>query len=310
MQPAGLLQEQELLHKGSFSSSMPDITMLQTIPLFSDLAEVEIEELARLLVEKSFPKGSEITEVGDAGDAFYIIQEGEVELSLKDTEGRYVPLDQIDAGEFFGELVMLTGESRRSTAKALTNVKVLELDREAFYGFLKRYPSSSMRIMIGLARRLRDTEQLLRFSTSQNANLIEDEKTSVGQRIADKIAEFSGSLAFLALNAVLFLTWILLNLPGSPVQFDPFPFGFLTMSVSLEAIFLSIFVLISQNRQASKDRIKSDLDYKVNLKAELEIGILMKDMHEIQDRLEIMQMDQARLHSLVRGDGAVLRGHD
>src|SRR6476661_7334393 len=119
------------------------------------------------------------------------------------------------------------------------------------------------------------------------------EKLSLVERVADWIAWFSGSMTFLSLNLVWFLLWILINTTDIGIrQFDPFPFGLLTMIVSLEAIFLSIFVLISQNRQAAKDRIKSEGDYRVNLKAELEIGLVLKDLRELQARIEVMQRDQ------------------
>jgi len=283
--------------------TMADLTLLQTIPLFRELPESELEQLGQMLVEREFAKGTDIVTIDTPGDTFYVIEEGEVELSLKDAEGRYVPLDRIDAGEFFGELAMLTGEARSASATAVTPVKVLELDRDSFFRFLKDHPDSAVRMMVVLARRLRDTEHLLQFQVSENPNRVVDDKVGIGQRIADAIADFSGSLPFLVINAAIFIGWILVNLPWSGFAFDPYPFAFLTMSVSLEAIFLSIFVLISQNRQAAKDRIKSELDYRVNLKAELEIGILLKDLREIQDRLEVMQHDQARFHSLVAKGG-------
>lgn len=277
---------------------MPDLNQLHTIPLFRELADNELTELLTMMEEHEYPKGTDIVRMGEAGDTFYIIQRGEVQVGLRDGDGRYVPLDRLDAGEFFGELAMLTGEARQASATAISAVQTLELDRAAFYTFLKAHPNSAVRFMVVLARRLRDTEQLLQYQVSESPAK-DESRASLGQRIADRIADFSGSLQFLAANAILFAVWIILNLPHSPFEFDPFPFGFLTMSVSLEAIFLSIFVLISQNRQASKDRVKAEQDYRVNLKAELEIGILLRDLREVQDRLEVMQHDQAVFHSLV-----------
>jgi CRP/FNR family cyclic AMP-dependent transcriptional regulator len=131
---------------------------------------------------------------------------------------------------------------------------------------------------------MRVTAELLRHTASRNVNdVIEDKRTTV-QKAADWIAEFSGSIAFLVIHLVLFALWIAMNvgegLPGIPM-FDPFPFGLLTMAVSLEAIILSVFVLLSQNRQAAKERVRGDIEYDVNLKAELEIAHL----HEKVDRL-------------------------
>ena len=130
---------------------------------------------------------------------------------------------------------------------------------------------------------------MLRSSVSRNVNLeVEDKRTRV-QKAADWIAEFSGSIPFLMMHIVIFAVWILLNvnwLPGwKPPMFDPFPFGLLTMVVSLEAIILSVFVLLSQNRQAAKEHIRGDIEYEVNLKAELEIAHLHEKMDDLHENL-------------------------
>jgi uncharacterized membrane protein len=135
-----------------------------------------------------------------------------------------------------------------------------------------------------MGRRMRVSAELLRHTASRNVNdVVEDKRTNV-QKTADWIAEFSGSLTFLVIHLVLFAAWIAMNvgdgIPGIPM-FDPFPFGLLTMAVSLEAIILSVFVLLSQNRQIAKERVRGDIEYDVNLKAELEIAHL----HEKVDRL-------------------------
>jgi CRP/FNR family cyclic AMP-dependent transcriptional regulator len=145
---------------------------------------------------------------------------------------------------------------------------------------------------------MRVTAELLRHTASRNVNeAVEDNRTSV-QKAADWIAEFSGSIAFLMIHLVLFFLWIVMNvgsgIPGIPM-FDPFPFGLLTMAVSLEAIILSVFVLLSQNRQVAKDRIRGDIEYDVNLKAELEIAHL----HEKVDRLTAEVLE--RLGRLEKG---------
>ena len=142
-----------------------------------------------------------------------------------------------------------------------------------------------MDVITAMGNRLRRTVQMLRHTASRNVNREVADSRSQVERVADWIAAFSGSIAFLMIHIVIFAVWILLNvnwLPGwKPPMFDPFPFGLLTMVVSLEAIILSVFVLLSQNRQAAKERIRGDIEYEVNLKAELEIAHL----HEKMDRL-------------------------
>jgi CRP/FNR family transcriptional regulator, cyclic AMP receptor protein len=278
----------------------PEAEAVLTIPIFRDLPEEDLQQLKGLLTERSFQSGVEIVPASrpqDGLSAGYLVVSGQVQLSLQDDDGRYVPLDIVEPGEYFGEEALGTGESRQMTARALTPVKVVELDRGIFFDFIDTHPASARHAIMGLARRLRETEHVLQYRASQNPNTVEEKQVSLGHRIADLIADFSGSLVFLNLNVLLFATWIVVNQPGSPLLFDPFPFSFLTMIVSLEAIMLSIFVLISQNRQAGRDRIKADLDYQVNLKAELEIALILKQLTELQQRMEMLQQDQAHLRN-------------
>lgn len=158
-----------------------------------------------------------------------------------------------------------------------------------------------MDLLASMGKRQRETVERLRHTATRNVNEeIEDKRTFV-QKSADWIAEFAGSIPFLMIHVGLFAFWLTVNwahIPGIP-QFDPYPFGFLTLAVSLEAIFLSVFVLLSQNRQAAKDRVHADIEYDVNLKAELEIGHL----HEKLDRLTsdvLVRLD--RVHRLLPGN--------
>ncbi|HYU74763.1 MAG TPA: DUF1003 domain-containing protein, partial [Ktedonobacteraceae bacterium] len=168
----------------------------------------------------------------------------------------------------------------------------LELGREAFFDFLRRRPDTAIDVLVELGQRLKHTDDILRTRVSRNANEEQDETISPGQRVADLIADFSGSLAFLFINLGIFVVWIVVNTVGPALwHFDPFPFQFLTMAVSLEAIFLSIFVLISQNRQAAKDRIKADLDYQVNIKAEMEMSVMAEHIRDIEQKLHHIHRD-------------------
>jgi uncharacterized membrane protein len=165
------------------------------------------------------------------------------------------------------------------------------VDRNDLIRLLQKHPTASLDLLAAMGRRLRQTGELLRHTASRNVNKeVEDTRSRV-QKVADWIAEFSGSLTFLVLHLLFFFFWIVLNTTW--VQrfewawlrtfcgFDPFPYGLLTMAVSLEAIVLSVFVLLSQTRQAAKERIRSDVEYEVNLKAEMEVAHL----HEKVDRL-------------------------
>jgi uncharacterized membrane protein len=182
----------------------------------------------------------------------------------------------------FGEVAMLDSGSRTATALALTDCEVLVLDRDDLILLFQRKPEAALHMLAALSGLTRKADELLRTRVSRNVNEEMEVHSTTLLRIADWIAWFSGSMAFLILNGAWFIIWVGINtLPLGVHAFDPFPFGLLTMIVSLEAIFLSCFVLISQNRQAQKDKVRADIEYEVNIKAELEIAHL----HEKTDRI-------------------------
>ncbi|GAC1391441.1 MAG: hypothetical protein NVS4B11_19210 [Ktedonobacteraceae bacterium] len=266
--------------------------LLAEIPLFSNMDDDERAELRAIMTERVFQPGQQVMKAGDPGCAFNIIERGEVEVWLTDTDGQKVVLDVLGPGKFFGELSMLSGETRSASATSAEEVVTLELEREEFFDFLRQRPNAAIDVLMELGQRLKHTDDILRTRASRNPNDAEEKHPSAGQRIADLIADFSGSIPFLLLNLVAFVIWIVANTLGPKnVQFDPYPFQFLTMAVSLEAIFLSIFVLISQNRQSAKDRIKADLDYQVNVKSELEMSVMTVKMQEIEQKLHHIHLD-------------------
>ena len=259
---------------------------LAEIPLFSHMDDEERSELRSLMSERLFQAGQVVMRAGEEGSSFQIIERGEIEIWLTDTDGKKVVLDVLGPGKFFGELSMLTGETRSASATSEEEVVTLELYREEFFDFLRRRPEAAIDVLTELGQRLKHTDDILRTRVSRNPNAEIDEHLSLGQRVADIIAGFSGSIPFLLLNLVIFVIWLVANTVGpKTIQFDPFPFQFLTMAVSLEAIFLSIFVLVSQNRQSAKDRVKADLDYEVDVKAEMEMTVMASRLHDMERKL-------------------------
>lgn len=278
----------------------PQPRLLKTIPLFIGMDNEELAALAALMDEEHFRSGQVIFRAEETGGNFYIIQAGQVELSIIDDDDEKLVLELLESGDFFGELSLLDGGNRSATATAIQGTDVLVLERHEFLDLMLQKPHMAQDLMVALAKRIRRTDNLLRRRVSRNVNEIVEEKLTFGQRLADTIAAFSGSISFLILNAVFFAAWILINAVPSLV-FDPYPFGLLTMIVSLEAIFLSIFVLVSQNRQAEKDRIRNELDYQVNLKAELGVSTLLQKAEVI---VELIDEIERRLVASDRGTGA------
>lgn len=256
---------------------------LAHIRMFELLNEDDRQALAEVIDELMVSSGHTLFQAGDPGDSLFIVREGAIELFIKDTAGQKIVLTVAENGDMFGELAMLDFGPRTATAVALMESQVLVLDRDDLMLLFQRKPEAALHMLAGLSSLTRKADELLRTRVSRNANEEMEVHSTPLQRIADWIAWFSGSMPFLILNGGWFVIWIVLNtlVLGSTAAFDPYPFGLLTMIVSLEAIFLSCFVLVSQNRQAEKDRVRSDIEYEVNIKAELEIAHL----HEKTDRI-------------------------
>lgn len=259
-----------------------DPGFLANIKMFELLNEDDRLALGNVVDELPIPAGQTLFQSGDPGDSLFIVQSGEIELFIKDTVGQKIVLTTAAEGDMFGELAMLDSGPRTATALALVDSDVLVLDRDDLKLLFQRKPEAALHMLAALSGLTRKADELLRTRVSRNVNEEMEVHSTPLQRIADWIAWFSGSMVFLIINGIWFVTWISINtLPLGIPAFDPYPFGLLTMIVSLEAIFLSCFVLISQNRQGEKDRVRSDIEYEVNIKAELEIAHL----HEKTDRL-------------------------
>jgi uncharacterized membrane protein len=265
-----------------------DAELLAEIKFFELLDDDDRRALAEVVDRLNLDEGRVLFEVGEPGDELYIVREGEVELFVKDTVGQKITLHTARAGDIFGELALLDDEPRSATAVAVAPTSLLVLDRGDLSLLFQRKPDAALAMLAALSSMTRKADRLLQTRVSRNANEETAESLGILQKIADGLAWFSGSMPFLISHTVWFAVWISLNtfiLPKNPDGtrgFDPFPFGLLTMIVSLEAIFLACFVLISQNRQAQKDKVRADIEYEVNIKAELEVAHL----HEKTDRLQ------------------------
>ena len=259
-----------------------DAAMLAKNELFEQLTEDDRQQLATVVDKRDLAAGTTLFQAGEPGESLFVVSTGEVELFIKDTAGQKIVLTVAREGEIFGELALLDRGARTATALALVDTELLELDRDDLLLLFQKNPESAVRLLAAVGHMTRKADELLQTRVSRNVNIEVEENLSPLQKIADWIAWFSGSMPFLLINGIWFGLWIIINVfPLGIPAFDPYPFGLLTMIVSLEAIFLSCFVLISQNRQAEKDHVRSDVEYEVNIKAELEVAHL----HEKTDRI-------------------------
>lgn len=275
-----------------------DAEALASIELFGLLDEDDREALSRVVDYMKLPAGETLFRAGDPGDSLFIVQSGNVELYIKDTAGQKIVLTVAGSGDTFGELSLLDSGARTATATALEESELLVLDRDDLLLLFQKRPDAGLSMLAAMSTMTRKADELLRTRVSRNVNEEVEEKLTFLQRVADWLAWFSGSMPFLLIHTVWFITWVSINtLPLGVPHYDPFPFGLLTMIVSLEAIFLSCFVLISQNRQVEKDKVRSDIEYEVNIKAELEVAHL----HEKTDRIsENMLQGFQKLERMIR----------
>jgi CRP/FNR family transcriptional regulator, cyclic AMP receptor protein len=266
-----------------------DAEMLAGVELFEHLDAGDRARLAESIRARSLKAGEILFRAGDPGEALFIVLAGEVELFIRDNAGQKIPLTIAGPGQLFGELALLDRGPRTATAEALTDSELLSLSRDDLIALFQKTPTAALHLLAGMGKMTRKADELIRTRVSRNVNEEVVEKSTMLERIADGISWFSGSMPFLFLNAAWFAIWIAINtLPLGIPAFDPFPFGLLTMILSIEAIFLSCFVLISQNRQAAKDRVRSDIEYEINIKAELEVAHL----HEKTDRLHSEMLER------------------
>lgn len=278
-----------------------DAGLLAQVGLFAQLDDDERGVLAQSMQAREVRAGEVLFRAGDPGDSMFIVKSGQVELFVKDTAGQKIVLHTAGCPDHFGELSLLDGGSRTASAIVVEDGELLVLDRDDLQQLFRKRPDAALDMLAAMGRMTRKANALLQARVSRNVNeeVQEENEGNFVLRVADWVANFSGSITFLLIHVVFFAFWIVCNVGlFSFGGWDEYPFGLLTMSVSLEAIILSTLLLFSSNRQGARDRIRSDIEYEVNLKAELEVAHL----HEKTDKMYEEMVDRLnRLEKLVTG---------
>jgi len=260
--------------------------ILGEVPMFAELDPNERAILAERVDLENMTEGETLFEYGDPGDWMGIVLSGQVEMSVKIKTGENVFLELAERGDFFGEISLLDGGSRSARAVCKESGQLIVVDRGDLDELLRMRPAAALNLLTATGKRLRANAAVLRNTAARNTYDVAEARQNIIQRAADWVANFSGSLSFLIIHIVLFAVYILVNAGlFSFGNFDPFPFGLLTMVVSLEAIILSTLLLYSQNRQAARDRVRADIEYEVNLKAELQIQHLHEKVDQIHAQI-------------------------
>ena len=264
-----------------------DLSLLADVPILQLLDDDERATLAALLDTRHYDAGATVFHEGEPGDALFLVSRGGVEVSVTSDTGDRIVLAHNERGDVFGEISMLDGGPRTATAVALEASEVLTLSRSNLFELITRRPHVAIDLLTVMGRRLRATDELLRTRVSRNVNSEEEELLTFGQRIADRVASFGGSWTFIISFGVFLLVWVIVNTAILLSKaFDPYPYILLNLFLSMLAALQAPVIMMSQNRQAAKDRLKADLDYEINLKAELEVAQLHRKIDHLTERLE------------------------
>ncbi len=271
----------------------PDL--LRSIPMFEGLSDEDLAHLANTLVERRFAGGAMIFDQGDPGSAMYIVAQGHVNIHLPGENSRRVSLKDITVGEYFGELALFDDKPRSASALATTNAVLLELSRETLSQYLERRPRAAMVILRTMAERLRETNAMLSERAAKNAVEEIEKHLNWRDKLADRVAEFNGSWGFILLLIGLTAAWVVVNVPGvfGKEPLDAYPYQFFNLLLAVLVALQGPLIVMSQNRQTIKDRATAETDFKVNLKNEVNIETILRELAEFRaeanDRLEHLE---------------------
>ena len=272
------------------------INALRAVPLFRALDDEAANELCELLTMREVPAGTSLFHRGEPGDAMYLIENGRVRISLKDADGHDATLAEMNDGDFFGEMSLLDGHARSADATTSVGCRLAVLSRADFRSFLRKDPDIALGVLTALTHRLRRTDDLLRHRVSRNANEEEAARLTLADRAADLIAEFGGSWKFIGASIAFSLLWIVFNSwLLFTKSFDPFPYVLLNLVLGMVAGLQAPIIMMSQNRQGQKDRLRADLDYRVNLKNELLLSEVLRRLELIEAQRSARPNDEFEL---------------
>jgi uncharacterized membrane protein len=268
---------------------MERIELLKAIPLFESLETDDLSALANRLRESSVAAGHTVFAQGDEGDAMYVIVDGAVDIVAGSGKQKVI-LTSLFKQQYFGELSLLDGAPRSATAVASRDTQLLALDRDDFVEFIKNRPEAALSIMHEVGERIRATNEAMTRTVTRNVLEEEDRKLTMGERVADMVAVFGGSWPFIFIFGGFMAVWMLWNsLLHAPLAFDPLPFMFLNLFLSTLAALQAPIIMMSQNRQSTKDKALAVNDFQVNLKNEVSIDKILRSQSEVLQRLTALE---------------------
>ena len=263
-----------------------DPQILQHVPLFALLDEDELSVLASQVELKTFAPRQRIYKMGDPGGRAYVLVSGMVQVTTVDEDHQEVLVDRPAHGEFFGFASMLDGTPHQTTAMATEESTAVEVDHHDITVLLQRKPLAGVDMLTVLGRQFHASQQLVRVRAARNPNDLIEEQATFGEHIADAVARFGGSWSFIILFGVVLSVYIAANAILRGQAWDPYPYILLNLFLSMLAAIQAPVIMMSQNRQDKKDRLRGELDYDVNRRAELEIQGVARTLNHVHDQVD------------------------
>jgi CRP/FNR family transcriptional regulator, cyclic AMP receptor protein len=267
---------------------------IRSVPLFASLDDEATRELRSLLRTRDVATGIALFRTGDDGDAMYLIESGRVRIAVTDEDKKEIVLAELARGDFFGEMAIIDGKQRSADAVIAEDARLAVLSRDNFLRFIRNNPMVALEMLSATFSRLRSTDRMLQQRVSRNVNEEQKKRSTLADRAADLIAEFGGSWKFIGAAIGFLIFWVLLNtwlLQGK--GFDPFPYVLLNLVLGMITGLQAPIIMMSQNRQSGKDRLRADLDYQVNLKNELALTEVLRRLDVLEsERLPVLFAEQ------------------
>jgi len=261
------------------------VEAIRSVPLFASLSDVAAQEVYTLLQSRNVPSGTLLFRTGDVGDSLYLIDGGRVQISVTDEDKKEIVLAELKEGDFFGEMAIIDGQQRSADATVLEDARLYVLERDDFLRFVNNNPAVALQLLSATFQRLRRTDRMLQQRVSRNVNEEQDKRMTIADRAADMLAEFGGSWKFIGVALGLIVFWIALNSYFLLQGFDAKPYAMLNLVLAVISGLQAPIIMMSQNRQGSKDRLRADLDYQVNLKNEIALN-------EVLRRLDVLESER------------------
>src|SRR5437667_7327879 len=284
---------------------------IRSVPLFASLGDEAAGDLRNLLSVREVPQGAALFRAGDQGDAMYLIESGRIRITISDDDQKEIVLAELAQGDFFGEMAIIDGQQRSADATVAEDARLAVLSRENFLGFIHDNPNVALEMLSATFGRLRRTDKLLQQRVSRNVNEEQKKRMTLADRAADLIAEFGGSWKFIGAAIGFLIFWVLLNtwlLQGK--GFDPFPYVLLNLVLGMITGLQAPIIMMSQNRQSGKDRLRADLDYQVNLKNEIALTEVLRRLDVLEsERLPLLFAEQNNRIAELRAPASIASGN-